>query len=288
MSFRFKTIVLMLLLLLPLANAQAQKSKKTTLSDREYWVSLAVKMATPVLENMSRGELQKTMQTEFSPNFDNRNRKVVYMETFGRLMAGIAPWLALPDDDTEEGKLRIHLRQCALASYRNAVDPTSPDYLLWEGSGQALVDAAYIAESFLRAYDQLWEPLNDATKRRYIKEFTKLRSVDPPYTNWLLFSSIIESFMAKAGAPCDEYRVNSACRKMEEWYVGDGWYSDGPSFAFDYYCSYVSTIRNTTPVHCDGHRNMPSSSNVSSRPRAHSPCSAAAFPTVWELCSHWH
>lgn len=26
---------------------------------------------------------------------------------------------------------------------------------------------------------------------------------------------------------------------MEEWYAGDGWYSDGPSFAFDYYSSYV-------------------------------------------------
>jgi len=26
---------------------------------------------------------------------------------------------------------------------------------------------------------------------------------------------------------------------MEEWYVGDGWYSDGPRFAFDYYSSYV-------------------------------------------------
>lgn len=26
---------------------------------------------------------------------------------------------------------------------------------------------------------------------------------------------------------------------MEEWYVGDGWYSDGPNFAFDYYSSYV-------------------------------------------------
>ena len=42
---------------------------------------------------MAKGELQKNMQTEFSPSFDNRNRKVVYMETFGRLMAGIAPWL---------------------------------------------------------------------------------------------------------------------------------------------------------------------------------------------------
>ena len=26
---------------------------------------------------------------------------------------------------------------------------------------------------------------------------------------------------------------------MEEWYTGDGWYADGPSFAFDYYSSYV-------------------------------------------------
>lgn len=33
--------------------------------------------------------------------------------------------------------------------------------------------------------------------------------------------------------------MNSACRKVEEWYVGDGWYADGPSFAFDYYSSYV-------------------------------------------------
>jgi hypothetical protein len=26
---------------------------------------------------------------------------------------------------------------------------------------------------------------------------------------------------------------------MEEWYVGDGWYSDGPEFHFDYYNSFV-------------------------------------------------
>lgn len=45
--------------------------------------------------------------------------------------------------------------------------------------------------------------------------------------------------MAKAGAEYDAYRVNSAIRKVEEWYTGDGWYADGPSFAFDYYSSYV-------------------------------------------------
>ena len=111
--------------------------------------------------------------------------------------------------------------------------------MCWGIGGQNLVDAAYIAESFLRAYDTLWMPLDDVTKQRYLKEFANLRHIDPPYTNWLLFSSTIESFMAKAGGDYDQYRVNSACRKMEEWYVGDGWYSDGPVFAFDYYSSYV-------------------------------------------------
>ena len=225
-----------LLLLLMCSGVVAKQPKQ---SDREYWTSQAYKMAQPVLENMAQGKLQQNMLTEFSPSFDNRNRKVVYMETFGRLMAGIAPWLALPDDATAESKQRKQLREWALTSYRNAVDPTSPDYLCWGVSGQNLVDAAYIAESFLRAYDTLWQPLDTLTKQRYFKEFQKLRRIDPPYTNWLLFSSVIESFLAKAGGGYDEFRVNMACRKVEEWYVGDGWYADGPVFAFDYYSSYV-------------------------------------------------
>ncbi|MDE6330983.1 MAG: DUF2264 domain-containing protein, partial [Muribaculaceae bacterium] len=208
-------------------------------NDREYWTSLAAAMAYPVLSNMAEGKLRENMQVELSPNWDGRDKGVTYMETFGRLMAGIAPWLSLHDDGTPEGAKRAELRSLALRSYANAVDPDNADYLLWRGHGQALVDAAYVAESFIRAYDALWMPLDSVTKARYIGEFTQLRRVDPPYTNWVLFSSTIESFLAKAGAPCDEYRINSAIRKTEEWYTGDGWYADGPSFAFDYYSSYV-------------------------------------------------
>ena len=208
-------------------------------SDRAYWVELARQMAEPVLSKMAQGKLSTDMQVEVSPTWDGRDKRVTYMECFGRLMAGISPWLALPDDDTEEGRLRKQLRDCALASYANAVDPDSPDYLLWRKEGQPLVDAAYIAESFLRAWDALWTPLSDVTKQRYIEEFTQLRRVDPPYTNWLLFAASIEAVLYKAGAQYDMYRINSCVRKMEEWYVGDGWYSDGPDFAFDYYSSYV-------------------------------------------------
>ena len=242
-----RTIVMMVavLMLMPVA---AKKVKKAVQTDREYWTEQAWKMAQPVLENMAKGELQKNMKTEFSPSFDNRNRKVVYMETFGRLMAGIAPWLSLPDSvvggsaaDAVELEKRRQLREWALQAYKNAVDPESPDYLVWGAAGQNLVDAAYIAESFIRAYDALWVPLDDVTKQRYITEFKKLRSIEPPYTNWFLFSSAIESFIAKAAGlrEYDDFRVMMTIRKVEEWYIGDGWYADGPVFAFDYYSSYV-------------------------------------------------
>lgn len=213
--------------------------EKEATEDRAYMAGLAYRMAEPVLKNMAEGKLQQEMLVEVSPTWDGRNRKVTYMEAFGRLMAGIAPWLALPDDNTAEGARRKQLREWALRAYANAVDPASPDCLLWQGEGQVLVDAAYIAESFLRAYDALWMPLDDTTKQRYVEAFKGLHSIDPPYTNWLLFSSVIESFLAKTGAGGDDYRINSAIRKVEEWYTGDGWYSDGPNFAFDYYSSYV-------------------------------------------------
>ena len=244
-----KTLFVLMVLLMCLMAVEAKKrSREVTMSDREYWCQEAYKMARPVLENMAHGELQANMLTEFSPSFDSRNRKVVYMETFGRLMAGLAPWLALPDSAfggspaaTKELQQRQQLRQWALQAYANAVNPESPDYLCWGVAGQNLVDAAYIAESFTRAYDSLWMPLDEVTKQRYIDEFKRLRSIEPPYTNWLLFSSLIESFIAKAAGlkECDDFRVTMAIRKMEEWYVGDGWFSDGPVFAFNYYSCYV-------------------------------------------------
>ena len=101
-------------------------------------------------------EFNLNMLVELSPTWDGRNKNVAYMECFGRLMAGLAPWISLPDDDTAEGVQRKQLREWALKSYAQAVDPESPDYLLWRKEGQTLVDAAYIAESFIRGYDALF------------------------------------------------------------------------------------------------------------------------------------
>lgn len=218
---------------------EEKENEAPALSDRQYWVDTLVKIASPVLTNMSKGELVKNMVVEVSPSWDNRDNGVTYMECFGRLMAGITPWLSLLEDNSPEGKQRKLLQQQALASYTHAVDPASPDYLLWRKEGQPLVDAAFIAHSFLRAPKAIWEPLDNQTKQRYIEEFTRLRRVKPAYSNWLLFAAIIEAFLLSIGENFDPMRIDVAIKKMNEWYVGDGWYSDGSKFHFDYYNSYV-------------------------------------------------
>ncbi|NIJ20319.1 hypothetical protein FHS95_002011 [Sphingomonas naasensis] len=207
--------------------------------DRAYMLDILARMAEPVLGPMSEGKLQTAFAPELSPSWDGRNPKVAYLECFGRLISGIAPWLALPDDETPEGRLRAKLRRQALASYVHSVDPASPDYLLWRAEGQPLVDSAYFTNALLRAPKQLWEPLDATTKKRVVAEIQGLRRVPPPYTNWLLFAAMNEAFLLSIGAQWDPIRIDLAVRKINEWYVGDGWYADGPRFHFDHYNSYV-------------------------------------------------
>ncbi|MDR2950946.1 MAG: DUF2264 domain-containing protein [Prevotella sp.] len=232
---------LILILCLCISTGIFSQNRKNTVSanDRDYWVSQLYKMSAPVLSNMSKGELKKNMVVEYSPTWDGRNKDVAYMEAFGRLIAGIAPWLNLADDNTNEGKQRKQIREWALQSYANAVDPNNPDYLLWKGSNQVLVDAAYIANSFIRAPKALWEPLDQVTKYRYIKEFQSLRKIRPAYNNWLLFRAMIEAFLVSIDEEYDGYALDLSIHKMNEWYLGDGWYSDGPEYSFDYYNGYV-------------------------------------------------
>jgi hypothetical protein len=207
--------------------------------DRAYMAGLMQKMCDPVLSAMAQGQLVKTFELEVSPTWDGRDKRVAYLECFGRLISGAAPWLALPDDGTPEGSVRRRLLQMALQSYVHSVDPASPDCIFWEGGGQVLVDSAYYTQALLRAPKQLWDPLDAVTKRRMIDAIKSLRRIDPPFTNWLLFAAMNEAWLMSIGEQYDPLRMNMAIRKINEWYVGDGWIKDGETFHFDYYGSFV-------------------------------------------------
>ncbi|MEJ5995395.1 DUF2264 domain-containing protein [Pedobacter sp. Du54] len=212
----------------------------TGAEDRAYWTNLLYKIASPVILNLANSTLKQKMPVEVPPGMKTDFfKKVTYLEAVGRTMAGVAPWLALPDDNSAEGKMRIDLRKALLKGISNAVDPTNPDYLNFRTESQPIVDAAYMAQAFLRAPKALWAPLDTLTKTRIIEEFKTLRTRTGAYNNWVLFAGINEAFLWSVGEKPDPARIEFARRKMTEWYKGDGWYSDGPSFSMDYYNAYV-------------------------------------------------
>lgn len=239
MRNKMKMVLAMIIAIFVAAPMQAKK-KTVEKTDRQVWADLCYKISQPVLENMSKGNFQKDFPLELSPTWDGRDTKVAYLETFARLMAGISPWLALPDDGTPEGKQRKQLHEWAIQAYKNAVDPNSPDKITWlTNTSQPLCDASYLVESFMRAPEATWGQLDELTKKRYIEGLKSLRTIRPAYNNWLLFRAMVEVFFMSIGEDVDEYALSVGLQKMSEWYLSDGWYSDGPEYAMDYYNSYV-------------------------------------------------
>ena len=224
--------------LMDMPTLYAQKTP-TGIEDRAYWCNLLYKIAYPVVNNLSEGTLKKNMPLETGPGYSLKVEKVTYAEAVGRTLVGIAPWLTLPDDETKEGMMRKQIRTASLKGLANAFDSSNADFLNFSTEQQPIVDAAFLAQAFLRAPKQLWDPLDSTTKNHIILAFKSLRNRKPGYNNWLLFSGITESFLLKIGEQADPMRIDFAFRKMKEWYVGDGWYKDGEIFSMDYYNSFV-------------------------------------------------
>ena len=240
-----KKIILTALILCLGINTFSQKKSKEIQNrlqtDREFWVDALYKISYPVIHNLAESTLRKNMPVETPPNVNRGDffNRVTHLEAVGRTLAGVAPWLALPDDDTSEGQLRKRLRAEVIKGLANAVDPDNPDYLNFRTDNQPIVDAAYLAQAFLRAPDALWRPLDSLTKKRIATEMKKLRDRSGAYNNWLLFAGITETFLMSVGEDYDPFRIDLARYKMKEWYVGDSWYADGSKFSMDYYNDYV-------------------------------------------------
>ena len=218
--------------------AEPKSQKKTEpIKYREYWLGLLDQISEPVLQAGSRRQLKATIPVETTTGA--KEKPSTYLEAVGRLMAGIAPWLENESGNEKEIQLRLEYREKALQTIASIVDPDSPDFLFDHMEPQMLVDAAFLAHGFLRAPGQLWKALPVEAQKNVITCFVATREVKPYYSNWLLFSAMIEAFFLKNNLQFDIMRLDLPVKKHQEWYLGDGIYGDGSDFHWDYYNSYV-------------------------------------------------
>ncbi|MBL7737930.1 MAG: DUF2264 domain-containing protein [Chitinophagaceae bacterium] len=237
-----KTLVLAFcsLLLTVLMHAQDHAKTKKIVNDREVWLNYMDKIARPVISTLAKDELKEKMPVILAKNIDNpdNRRSVSYLEAFGRTFSGIASWVNGEGGTKEEIALRNQYREWIPKAISNAVNPAAKDYMKWEG-GQPLVDASFFALGLIRC-PWAWQYLDTLVKRQVVQALVSTRSTVPVYSNWLLFSGMIEAFFCRYDLPYDAVRIDYGLKEFSQhWYTGDGMFGDGMQFHLDYYNSYV-------------------------------------------------
>ncbi|MFJ4079315.1 DUF2264 domain-containing protein [Streptomyces iakyrus] len=106
-----------------------------------------------------------------------------------------------------------------------------------EDRSQPLVEAASIALALRLTRDLLWDRLDDGVRQRTAAWLGDALTAEPWPCNWELFPVTVGGFLADIGHEPDTSRaaIDRGLERIEQWYVGDGWYTDGDGRKYDYY-----------------------------------------------------
>lgn len=102
---------------------------------------------------------------------------------------------------------------------------------------QPLVEAASIALALRLTRPLLWDRLADRVRRRTADWLADALTAAPWPCNWELFPVTVGGFLAEIGHREEAARaaIDRGLERIETWYMGDGWYTDGDGRKFDYY-----------------------------------------------------
>lgn len=104
---------------------------------------------------------------------------------------------------------------------------------------QPIVEAASIAVALHETRPWLFDRLHPGEQQRVIDWLAGAVGRRVPDGNWVLFKVVIGQFLASVGGPYDPAEIEGGLDRIDTWYVGHGWYTDGPGRNFDYYCGWA-------------------------------------------------
>jgi hypothetical protein len=184
-----------------------------------------------ILEPVYRYGLKQDLKQELSKLYSNKHAES-HAECISRICCGVARWVETEGPNFEHSK-KIRLL------IDNLTNPNSKDFANYQEKHHNLVSGAFLVLGLLRAPFSLWEPLSGNTKNNILNNLIYTYKFDPHNNNWMLFKAIIELFLYK------HKRVNhldftfKTLHQFENWYIGNGYYTDGPEHTNDYYNSIV-------------------------------------------------
>ncbi|MFC5799565.1 DUF2264 domain-containing protein [Streptomyces formicae] len=146
-----------------------------------------------------------------------------------------------------------------LASGTALSHPRAADaWPLMADTPQAIVESASVAISLRLTRPWLWDALDDGTRQRTADWLLSALGPSPVDNNWWLFGLTVAGFLQDAGIETDRARrtIERSLARVEDWYLGDGWYSDGDGRAFDHYNAWALHFYPVLHAHLAGDKAM--------------------------------
>jgi hypothetical protein len=154
-------------------------------------------------------------------------RRVQCLETFARPLWGLVPWAAGDGHCADWPLIRNVLA--------TGVNPASDQY--W-GAGndydQRYVEAAAIAVAILLARQHVWDPLDNAARENLVAWLSTINERRLRDNNWLFFRLMVNAAFRALGLSAAK-TMDADIRRLDGFYRGDGWYTDGATTQRDYY-----------------------------------------------------
>ena len=157
----------------------------------------------------------------------------IELEAFSRPLWALVPfWAGGGSDPAFE---EIYRRGLAAGA-----DPQNPEY--WGECGdydQCFVEMAAIACGLLTVPEKLWDPLSDTEKQNLARWLDQINHHQIPECNWQFFMILVNLALKKCGMPYDAENMARGLARIDSYYSGDGWSTDGASPQKDYYIPWA-------------------------------------------------
>lgn len=142
----------------------------------------------------------------------------------------------------------------------NGTDPTHPEFWGLPGNfDQRLVEMAALGVTLCLVPNLLWDPLTPAEQSQVAVYLESINSCRLPQNNWYFFRVFVNLALERIGVKASQEKLTNDLERLESYYLGDGWYSDGVSEQRDYYipCAmhyygllYASLAQEQDPERC--------------------------------------
>ncbi|KUM89640.1 MULTISPECIES: DUF2264 domain-containing protein [Streptomyces] len=138
------------------------------------------------------------------------------------------------------GRVAPALVERYAAGLAAGTDPHHPEH--WPpitDRAQPMVEAASVALALHETRPWLWDRLDDGVRGRVVEWLGGFVGATANDSNWRLFQVITEEFLASVGAPHSRAEIEAGLARLDDWYRGGGWYTDGDGKKFDYYNAWA-------------------------------------------------